>query len=177
MPGSKAFSGWIMGILGNLSTFPAAAFLLTLSYALMMQPVVNAFPNANLGVVSLAPSGGNGWTTAAGTGTNMWAPQIVVPQGGGLGDLMLATIGIGLLLMSSKYVDMVLKAFNTPPFPYGAAIGDALKYGYSQASDPNSSYRTSKFGNRANAVTEGLYNIGPKRLTGNTIWQDTKGMF
>ena len=42
---------------------------------------------------------------------------------------MLGTIGFGLLLMSSKYCEMVEKALKTPPFPYGAAIGEALKTG------------------------------------------------
>ena len=42
---------------------------------------------------------------------------------------MLATIGFGLLMMASKYCEMVEKALKVPPFPYGAAIGEALKGG------------------------------------------------
>ncbi|KKS91709.1 MAG: hypothetical protein UV68_C0063G0001, partial [Candidatus Collierbacteria bacterium GW2011_GWC2_43_12] len=48
---------------------------------------------------------------------------------GSVGSLILAAIGFGLLLMSSKYCEMVEKALKTPPFPYGSAIGDALKSG------------------------------------------------
>ncbi|KKT68934.1 MAG: hypothetical protein UW64_C0007G0020, partial [Microgenomates group bacterium GW2011_GWC1_44_37] len=35
----------------------------------------------------------------------------------------------GLLMMASKYCEMVEKALKVPPFPYGAAIGEALKAG------------------------------------------------
>lgn len=76
--------------------------------------------------------------------SNIWTPPMTIPFAGstitkgGLqtgtytgssGSLMLATIGFGLLLMASKYCEMVEKALKTPPFPYGAAIGEALKSG------------------------------------------------
>jgi hypothetical protein len=128
MPGSKAFSKWIMGIIGSLAAFPTAAFLLVLSYALMMQPLVNVFGD-HFGVVSLASGGDASALGGNGGGTPLWGPPLVVPQTDRYGDLMLAAIGVGLLLMSSKYVDMVTKAFGVDPFPYGAAIGEALKAG------------------------------------------------
>jgi len=75
--------------------------------------------------------------------SNIWTPPLTIPgsftthSGGGsgtltgsAGSLMLATIGFGLLMMASKYCEMVEKALKTPPFPYGAAIGDALKGGW-----------------------------------------------
>lgn len=97
-----------------------------------------------LGVQSLA---GNG---------NIWTPPMTIPGGGSSlsltlggtgvgvpvstlfgsnGSLMLATIGFGLLLMSSKYCEMVEKALKTPPFPYGAAIGESLKGGLKGATE------------------------------------------
>ncbi len=150
MPGSNSISTWLMSIVGNLAVFPVAIFFLTLSYALMCQPILTLIPDiignytpvgwvagavgydlsfittsaleVLLGVKSLA---GNG---------NIWTPPMTVGLGvtDGTttnGSLILATIGFGLLMMASKYCEMVEKALKTPPFPYGAAIGEALKGG------------------------------------------------
>ena len=46
-------------------------------------------------------------------------------------DALLALFGIALLLMASKYVDIVRDALKVPPFKYGTAIGEALKTGVS----------------------------------------------
>jgi hypothetical protein len=70
---------------------------------------------------------------------------------GSVGSLMLATIGFGLLMMSAKYCEMVEKALKVPPFPYGAAIGDALKGGLKGASE-----YTNK---RPGTVAQGLTNV------------------
>jgi len=43
---------------------------------------------------------------------------------------ILAVIGFFILLMASKYVDMVKDALKVPPFKYGTAIGEALTYGW-----------------------------------------------
>jgi hypothetical protein len=39
---------------------------------------------------------------------------------------LLALIGLGLLFMSAKYVDIVRDALKVPPFKYGSDIGKAL---------------------------------------------------
>lgn len=127
LPGSKSFNTWIMGIIGNLAVFPAAAFLLVLSYALMMQPLVNVFGD-HFGIVSLA-AGGDAGAIGGNGSAPLWSPTMTLPNRQGFGDLMLATIGIGLLLMSSKYVEMILKSLSVNPFQYGTAIGEALKVG------------------------------------------------
>ena len=44
-------------------------------------------------------------------------------------DAMLALFGVALLLMASKYVDIVRDALKVPPFKYGAALGEALRTG------------------------------------------------
>ncbi len=169
-PGSKAFSGWIMGIIGNLAAFPVASFFLVLSYALMMQPVVNLFggSSAAFGVMPLS----------TGIGTSLWTPPMTIPTGTNYGDLMLAAIGLGLLLMSSKYVDMVLEALKVPPFKYGAAIGEALKYGYNQTGDydpatgKGSGFRMSPLGGIASGA-EGRYT----GTTGREFFNDTTPWF
>jgi len=135
-PGSSAFSTWLLSIYGNLAVFPTAVFFLTLSYALMVQPFFKTI--RGLATASLVP-GFSTWINGAGfaeligvedltTTGGMWTPPMTLAFGI-QGDIMLAAIGFGLLLMSSKYVDMVRDALKVPPFKYGSAIGDALKTG------------------------------------------------
>jgi len=138
LPGSKAISTWIMGIVGNLAVFPVAVFFLTLSYALMVQPffgIVRVLAQVG-GLAAIPAELTSDFLGVADLSTSgvIWAPPMTfsVGIGGGIGtpgDIMLATIGFGLLLMASKYVDMVADALKTPPFKYGSAIGEALKFG------------------------------------------------
>ena len=138
MPGSNTFGNWMRGIFANLSVFPITMVLLTFSYMLMVQPIVNiggqyhdgpiAFGTNFLewffGVKSLNPGG-----------FLMYVPFVSPPLSavadfmGNAPDAMLALFGIALLLMASKYVDIVRDALKVPPFKYGTAISDALKYG------------------------------------------------
>ena len=161
-PGSTSFGDWLRSIYGNLAVFPVAIFFLTLSYALMCQPILTIIPAAiqtSTGIAGVAANAvgininsiTTGWleqlfgVKSLATFGNIWTPPMTIPGAGstwtkgGLqtgttagsdGSLMLATIGFGLLMMASKYCEMVEKALKTPPFPYGAAIGEALKYGY-----------------------------------------------
>lgn len=142
MPGSNTISSWIMTIVGNLAVFPVASFFLVLSYALMCQPLLSIIP-AKLTTISIPGITISFNTQAAmenllgvkslSTFNNIWTPPMTIPRGaasgtwsGSVGSLMLATIGFGLLLMASKYVDMVAEALKVPPFKYGSAIGEAL---------------------------------------------------
>ena len=146
LPGSKAFSSWIMGIIANLSAFPATSFLLVLSHAMMMQPIVNIIGGSDAtwgGVKSFS----YGLLSAANGGpSGFWTPPMTIPTSS-FGDIMIATVGLGLLLMASKYVDMIMDALKVPPFKYGAAIGDALKFGYNQVGDNKSTLRKNKWVN------------------------------
>ncbi len=148
MPGSNAISSWLMSIVGNLAVFPVASFFLVLSYALMCQPILSILPSilgssvntsGTLGFASQSALESLLGVKSLSTLSNIWTPPMTVGAGiaggatgtgaGSSGSLMLATIGFGLLLMASKYCEMVEKALKTPPFPYGAAIGEALKSG------------------------------------------------
>ncbi len=152
LPGSTSFSDWLKSIYGNLAVFPVACFFLTLSYALMCQPILSIIGNFGSSIPGISRGflesllGVNSLSTLG----NIWTPPMTIPGGGAIvsagggglgnltgsaGSLMLATIGFGLLLMSSKYVEMVEKALKTPPFPYGAAIGEALKSGLKQSTE------------------------------------------
>ncbi len=141
-PGSTSTADWLKSIYGNLAVFPVASFFLVLSYALMAQPFLSLLALLNIpGVTGESLLGVQSFSTLE----SIWTPPMTVAGGltgagaaGGswigssVGSLMLATIGFGLLMMSSKYVEMVEKALKTPPFPYGAAIGEALKSGVSK---------------------------------------------
>lgn len=147
IPGSNTISTWIMSIVGNLAVFPVASFFLILSYALMCQPLLSILPNKlNLTIpgISISFNSQSAMENLLGVKTlstfnNIWTPPMTIPGGqftaggastgtftGSVGSLMLATIGFGLLLMASKYVDMVSEALKVPPFKYGSAIGEAL---------------------------------------------------
>lgn len=182
MPGSKTFSKWMTNMVGNLAVFPAASFLLTLSYILMLQPVVSLFggaDNALLGIKDLTSDNFQGlWTPPLTIPAHLDGGQNVNPiAGNAVPSLMLATLGVGLLLMASKYVDMISEALKVEPFKYGTAIGEALKYGYKQTSNPESSYRQSRLGNALNTASEWQYNnIGPGKVTGNTLHKDLESV-
>jgi hypothetical protein len=175
LPGSKAFSKWIMSIIGNLAVFPAASFLLVLSYALMVQPLIPIIDLIGTYVPAASGATGEGLlgvTQLTDTFSTVWTPPLTVPfnievlnnspiggnSGSPMASLMLATIGIGLLLMSSKYVDMVLKAFNIESFTFVSAIGDALKKGKPAAKSATDSIGTvaggvgTRMQNRLNAI-------------------------
>lgn len=137
-PGSTSIGDWMRGIYGNLAVFPVAIFFLTLSYALMCQPLLSLA--AGTGPLAGFITGGLEnllGVNQLSTLSNIWTPPLTIPGNvgsgstwtGSVGSLMLATIGFGLLMMSSKYCEMVEKALKTPPFPYGAAIGESLKGG------------------------------------------------
>ncbi|KKT40523.1 hypothetical protein A3K29_01020 [Candidatus Collierbacteria bacterium RIFOXYB2_FULL_46_14] len=143
LPGSTSFGDWLRSIYGNLAVFPVAIFFLTMSYALMCQPLLSLAGSGGLlsGVITAGLENLIGVNQLS-TLSNIWTPPLTIPGGqftsggattgtatGSVGSLMLGTIGFGLLLMSSKYCEMVEKALKTPPFPYGAAIGEALKTG------------------------------------------------
>lgn len=145
-PGSSAVGNWFRSIVANVAVFPTTIVLLAFSYMFMIQPVVglctditSAFKDAfNLpdgeglhvceqffGVKSLVVLGN----------INVHNIPLIGPNaiGGFSGRSILALLGVGLLLMAAKYVDIVKDALKVPPFKYGAAIGDALKGGWKNA--------------------------------------------
>lgn len=148
MPGSNTISSWLMTIVGNLAVFPVASFFLVLSYALMCQPILSIIPAKLVGFsvpgITISFNTQAAMESLLGVKTlstfnNIWTPPMTLPGGqftaggattgtwaGSVGSLTLATIGFGLLLMASKYVDMVTEALKVPPFKYGSAIGEAL---------------------------------------------------
>lgn len=136
-PGSQVIGTWTRGVLANLSVFPITMLLLLFSYLLMIQPILGLFTDATgflsftginftkigeaiFGVKSLVDYGNTNLTSV---------PLITPPWVGFSVRGLLALLGVGLLLMASKYVDIVRDALKVPPFKYGSDLGAALKTG------------------------------------------------
>ncbi len=129
LPGSDAFGGWLRNITANLSVFPVTMVMFLLSYIFMIQPFASQFKLDLRGLTGVSPLQGAdglalpliGTSTYIGAWTNS--------------ESILAVIGFFIILMASKYVDMVRDALKVPPFKYGSAISDALNYGVAKNED------------------------------------------
>lgn len=121
-PGSDAFGKWFMSIVANLAVFPITSFFLVLSYVLMIQPLLN-IPILGPGISSVT-----GIQPLTAVWDKFWTPPMT-SVGDGFAGLSVSLVGIGLLLMASKYVDMILEGLKVSPFKYGSTITDALKGG------------------------------------------------
>ena len=141
LPGSTVIGTWMRGIIANLAVFPITILLLFFSYLLMVQPLVGMCQDNGL----LNKMGTLIWPNAEGTTCeNLWGVKslvakgnddtagipLITPESGTHGVSargLLALIGVGLLLMASKYVDIVRDALKVPPFKYGSDIASALQ--------------------------------------------------
>jgi len=139
LPGSKAIGTWFRGIVANLAVFPVTMLFLLFSYILMIQPLIGTctdivgpmrtffqpgsadepvvFCERLYGVRSLVDG-----SDISITGVPLIAPPRVGFDARGL----LALLGIGLLLMASKYVDIVRDSLKVSPFKYGSAITENI---------------------------------------------------
>lgn len=154
-PGSQVIGTWIRGIVANLSVFPITMLLLLFSYILMIQPILGICVST-LGVAGnfidsiltpLLSKFGIVGTSLASSCEVVFGVKSLVANGNsgiygiplistGLGanaQGLLALLGVGLLLMASKYVDIVRDALKVPPFKYGTDIANALKGGLKYA--------------------------------------------
>lgn len=133
-PGSSAIGNWFRSIVANVAVFPVTIILLLFSYMFMIQPILGLCTSTFglifgagkcedfFGVVSLVPTGS----------THVYNIPLIGPHnaiGGSDGRAILALLGLGLLLMASKYVDIIKDALKVPPFKYGSGIGKALESG------------------------------------------------
>jgi hypothetical protein len=55
----------------------------------------------------------------------LWIPPMI----GGIGTTVAGIIGFGMLLLLPKVPQMVKEALQVKPFPYGTAIGEAIRTG------------------------------------------------
>ncbi len=122
LPGSQAFGDWLRNIIANLSVFPTSMIMFLLSYIFMIQPLLSITGGGGLsGVSKLSTAGGLNMPLISGLGTGLGMAN---------SDYVMTVIGFFIILMASKYVDMVRDALKVPPFKYGTAIGEALNFGY-----------------------------------------------
>lgn len=98
LPGQNGFAGWISGLLANILVFPATVFMLMLA-AVLMGTSNGVSP---WGVLTPGYGGSN-------TG---WVPPLLGMQGGkGVGYLP-SLIGLGILFLTPKVVDMIKEMFQ-----------------------------------------------------------------
>ncbi len=125
LPGSQAFGNWLRNITAHLSVFPVTMIMFLLSYIFMIQPLANTpLIGGTFGVQNLQSSS-----------TGLKLPLIGMGGvfGGTDSSAILVVVGFFIILMASKYVDMVRDALKVPPFKYGGALGEALLFGYGRA--------------------------------------------
>lgn len=178
-PGSTSIGTWFRGILANASVFPVTMILLLFSYILMAQPLVSVCPdtwtNITAGDSSNLGQPGVGSLCEIVFGVRNLNPggfintmPLITPVLGNVGwgfapDSLMALIGIVLLLMASKYVDIVKDALKVPPFKYGTDITNALKMGIQYVpSTPGVGKRIGE--SKAYQDLAGLANVKPVSL-------------
>lgn len=161
LPGSKAFGTWIRNIVANLSVFPVTMVMFLLSYVFMVQPFNSQFGislSAVTGVNTLQSPGGGFAMPLIGTSTYIgaWTNS----------ESILAVIGFFIILLASKYVDMVRDALKVPPFKYGTALSESLNYGLSQFTNQRSMYN--RYLGTDSAGTQHAVSAGINRVVGTT---------
>lgn len=145
LPGNDAFGEWVRTLVAYLASFPATIICFTLSFIFIGRfeitsdgvksaflPVISFFipsPNVSIGLnlfgLKGQPAIGTALSVPPPLGTDLGLMQL-----GTSGDAMITLIGIGIFLMTPKIVEMIQEALKVPPFKYGAAIGEALNFGY-----------------------------------------------
>jgi hypothetical protein len=123
LPGSTAIGGWFRGLLADLSVFPTTMVCLIIAYLFMIQGILGIVPILNVTNTQTAILG----TMEVGGG-KILSPPIVSPWGQDA-SAILALLGLAMLLMMNKYVDMIKDALKVPPFKYGTAVGENLQWG------------------------------------------------
>lgn len=187
LPGSQVIGSWIRNIVANLFIFPITMLFLLFSYLFMIQPLVTMCKKDEINVVvsffgfseTCENLFGVKDLVKASATQNITNIPLITPLkdfgvlGGFNAEGLLALVGVGLLLMAPKYVEMVRDALKVPPFKYGSAIGDALKMGVKYA--PMTPGVGDKIGNnKAYTTAAGVFGITPaKGQLGGERQQDT----
>jgi len=102
LPGNQmGFGSWLRNIFANAMVFPAVAIFIFFSWYLgkLISHVILE--------------------------TTIWTP----PGLAGSSQLAIGLISLGMLLIVHKIPDMVKETLQVKPFPYGTAIGEAIKKG------------------------------------------------
>ena len=140
IPGQNTFGSWIRSLLSNILVFPAVIIMLTLANIL------------------------------SGVTGNLWTPPLLGSFGKATGQAAGAILGFGIILMTPKVADIIKSMFEKKPFPYGAAIGEAM------GPAKGIGGLTWQVGGRAGAekITEGWEAKGPVKRGIKTFLQGNK---
>lgn len=140
-PGNDAFGEWLRSIISYMAAFPGTIFCFLLSFIFLGPIRIDTFGTfrAVIGPLRIfTPTVDVVWELYGLNSTNSLS-NLNVPAPIGVstnGDAVMAIIGIGILLMTPKIVEMLQEALKAPAFKYGAAIGEALNYGFGPISAP-----------------------------------------
>jgi hypothetical protein len=112
LPGGNAFTGWMKRLFANAMVFPTTTFMLLLAVALV------------------SPSG-SAWGAITGGNPPAFQTGLKLPYLGTFSDtrVLQGFLGIGMILLTYKVVDMVKNALKVQAFPYSTAVGAALGAG------------------------------------------------
>lgn len=109
LPGNDAFGTWVRGLFAELSVFPATIILFMVAITLMGSSMLGG-TGAEASIWTPPGLGGVGITNSA--------------RGAG------ALLGIGIIFLAPKLVDMIRDALSIKPFKYGDALKEGLEYGW-----------------------------------------------
>jgi len=182
LPGkSDAFSSWITNLVANIVVFPVASILLLFSGYFMTQPVASLVEDA-IGVVGIDVSLSLIDNTQRIPNVPLLSPQtefisqipIVGSAVAAGASEWYALIGLALLLMSPKFVDMVRDAFKVKPFPYGPELGiigapmAGIKKGFETSITQTTQPVADVYTGRAMDAAKRVASIGRRRSGGGT---------
>jgi len=101
IPGQNTFGPWISNLLKNILVFPATVGMFILAFIFCDLSKINS--------------------TA-----NLWTPPLLGFWGDKTGQAIGGLLGFGIILITPKVADIIKSMFEKKPFPYGAAIGEAM---------------------------------------------------
>jgi len=98
IPGQNTFGNWLRGLAQNLLPFPAVIIMLTLSSRI----------------------------TSLSNMDKLWVAPLIRPPLVNIQKFLPAVLSFGFILLTAKIPDIIKGMFEKKPFPYGAAIGEAM---------------------------------------------------
>jgi hypothetical protein len=185
---SDAFSSWITNLVANIVVFPVSSILLLFSGYFMTQPVASLVQDILNGLANIIP-GIDGNVSLSLIDNTQRIPNVPLlsPQAEWLSNFPVigsaiaaqtsewyALIGLALLLMSPKFVDMVRDAFKVKPFPYGPELGiigapmAGIKKGFETSITQTTQPIADVYIGRAMDAAKRVASIGRRRSGGGT---------
>ncbi len=136
LPGNDAFGSWARSLFAELSVFPSTIIMMMISSTFIRTGTFWGLAG--------------GASPISGEGIALWMPPgLGGPLAGldpdGIARGASGLLGYGILMLTPKIADMVKDALKVPPFKYGQALGEPLKFGYATTQAINQ--KSDTFGN------------------------------